>query len=332
MSEETQDFDLNAAAEEIIAESEPQEAATSETEAVSSDNQETEPQKTEAESTELSAEEILNKLGEEKADPKASTELLNSINALGAIYNGAPVKIESTDQLKELIQKGYDYTKKTMSHSEEVKAWKENQAKVEAEWKTKETQLQQQESQLAETIFENQIAEAVLTQMRDSDPDLFEEFKTRYNTEVSKRNQVLPYMKQFESQFQQLNGEIQSLKQDKTQKELSGIKQNWEQELQNTQTKYAPLTTKLGVKVDWEKVKKTWTNDASNSMTVEQALNAVYGSEMSKAYQSHQKLLATKNKTNTAMLKRTGASSNPGGKSESNNYGDNYEAFLRANA
>lgn len=333
MTEQEQGFDLHAAAEEIIG-NEPQSDATPEIETASGDTQETESQETQVESKELSPEEILAKLGEEKETPVAGKEILDQINALGAIHNGQPVKIENVDQLKELIQKGYDYTKKTMSLAEESKVFNEEKTKYQAELKQHTEALLSQESSLAETIYENQIAEAVLSEMKNSDPDLFEEFRQRYNRESSRRNEALnnPYMKQFNTQLQGLSGELQSLKQQKVQAELSGIKQGWEKELTSVQTKFAPIFSKLGVKADWAKVQKAWSSDASNSLTVEAALDAVHGADIRKAYESYNKLLATKNKTNTSMLKRTGVGSGQGSKQETVDFGGNYEAYLRANA
>lgn len=329
MSEQEQGFDLNAAANEIISNDSQEANAPTENESTTSDNQVIESQE-KVDGKELSPEEILKAVGEEKEDPKASEEILNQINALGLVHNGTPVKLADVNQLKELIQKGYDYTKKTMSHSDEVKAWKETQAKAETEWKEKHTQLQQYEEKLVEINNENQIMGSVLTELQNSDPDFFNEIATRYQAELNRRNQVMPYMKQFENKFNQLNGKIQSLEQQKQQSELTGIKQNWESDLQTTQGKYAPQLAKLGVKVDWDKVRKTWSSDATNSMSVEQALFAAYGKEITQANESYKKLLETKNKTNNTMLKRTGAGSNPGGKEETKNFGGNYEALLRA--
>lgn len=329
MSEERSEFNLEAAANEIIG-NDSQETATPEIETTGSDNQEIDSQENPVESKELTPEEILRQVGEEKEDPKAIDEILNQINALGVIHNGQPVKLESVNQLKELISKGQDYTKKTMAHAEEVKAWKETQAKTETEWKQKETQLQQYVGEVSEKISENQIVETVLMDMKNSDPDLFEEFRLRYTGELNRRQQAMPYVKEFESKFQNLRGEIDGLKQQKQQAELSSIKQNWESNLGETQGKYAPQLAKLGVKVDWDKVKKSWASDISNEMTVEQALFAAYGKEITKANESYQKLLSTKNKTNNAMLKRTGISSTQGGKEATmKDVGGNYERLLK---
>lgn len=318
-TETTTGFDLNAAADEVIS-NESQETATQETSEVESDKQ-TAPQENSTETNGNNVDEILGKLNEEKEDPKASEDLLKFVNELGATHNGLPVTVENKDQLKEYLQKGFDYTKKTMAHSETVKAWEESKAKAEAEWKQKEETFRQVENDLAEVSYENQIAEAVILEMKNTDPDLFEYFKNAYTREHTKRQQLAnnPVIKEYGSKLQELNGQLQSLKGEKTKEELNSVKQSWDKDLTTIQTKYAPITAKLGVKIDWDKkVKDIWAADVTGKMTVEQALHAAHGAEIQKAYESHQKMLATKNKASNSMLKRTGASGNASGKQQMN--------------
>lgn len=306
-TESKSEFNLSEAADELIS-NETTDAAASNNGEIESDKQNA-PQENSIEAKEVSPEEILGKLNEEKDDQKVSDDLLKFVNELGAVHNGQPVKIENSDQLKELVQKGYDYTKKTMALSEEVKAFEKQKETLDSEYKAKYQELEKVQNDLTEVNYENQIMQAILTEMQTNDPDLFEEIKTRYASEHNRRSQAMPYVKQFETKFDELNNKIQSLQGEKTKEELSTIKQTWEKELSAMQTKYAPMTNKLGVKFDWEKVQDAWKSDASGKMTVEQAIYATHGAEISKAYESHQKLLATKNKTSNAMLKKTGVGS-----------------------
>lgn len=328
-TETTTEFNLSAEADKIIAESEPASTSDSNVASNSGDTQETAPQQTEGESKELSAEEILGQVTSEKVDPKANEEILNAINSLGAIHNGNPVKIENLDQLKEVIQKGFDYTKKTMALSEEVKAFNDQKAKIETEWKAKEEEYFQRENQLAEVINENNIATNVLRELQATDPELFNEFKIRFEAELRRHEQALPHLKQYDAKFQELQSQIGQLKAGKTTEELNGIKKTWETELATTQTKYAPMVGKLGVKVDWDKVKEVWASDVSGKMSVEQALNAVHGADFNKAYTSHQKLLATKNKTTNSMLKKTGVGGAASGKDFTNKDNMDIGSYLR---
>lgn len=329
----TQEFNLMDAADEIISD-EPAEAATSTNDSSEGDNPEKEPQETTEETKALTPEEILNKVEEEKVDPKANVELLNLVNSLGAIHNGQPVKIENVDQLKELVQKGYDYTKKTMELSEQDKVFKETQTKFEAEYKQKQTELQEYEHSLAEVINETQIAGAVLAEMKATDPDLFADFAQRYQAEMNRRQQAASYVKPFEGKIQELSGEIQSLKQQKIEQEKAGVRANWESELKTAQTNYAPKLAKLGIAVDWDKVKSTWAADASGKLTVVNAVGALYGDAIQSAYESQQKMLETKNKTANTMLKRTGVGSgvskNTDLKKEAKKYGNDLNKFLLA--
>lgn len=89
------------------------------------------------------------------------------------------------------------------------------------------------------------------------------------------------------------------------------------------------MVGKLGVKVDWDKVKEIWSSDASGKMSVEQALNAVHGADFNKAYTSHHKLLATKNKTTNSMLKKTGVGGAASGKDFTNKDNMDIGSYLR---
>lgn len=243
---EKQGFDLNAAADELIS-NEAQEQAPSNDSDVESDKQ-TAPQENSTEEKEVSTEDILAKISEEKKEPQTANEdFLKFVNELGAVHNGQPVKIENVDQLKEFVQKGYDYTKKTMALSDEIKTFEKEKEAKEIEYKTKYEELVKVENDLAEVNYENQIMQAILQEMQTSDPDLFEEFKTRYATEHNRRSQAMPYVKQFETKFDELNNKIQSLQGEKEKNELLNIKQSWEKELSAVQTKYAPMTNKLGL-------------------------------------------------------------------------------------
>lgn len=318
------DFDLASVAEEIISD-EPIEAAKPENASTDGDNQETEPQKTSEEAKAQTTEDILNKVDLDKESPKANEEILNLINSLGAIHNGQPVKVDSVDQLKELVQKGYDYTKKTMELSEQDKAFKERETRYEAEYQQKQTQLQEYENSLAIVIQETQIAEAVLTEMKATDPDLFEDFRQRYERELNRRNQAASYMKPFEGKIQELSGKLQSLEQQKAQSELASVRKNWESELKDTQTNYAPKLAKLGIAVDWDKVRETWAADSSGKLSVVNAVGALYGDAIRSAYESQQKMLETKNKTANAILKRTGAGASPAKGDEVKKLADKYK-------
>lgn len=273
---------------------------------------------------------ILEKLGKEEAAPEVNNALIEQINALNAIHNGMPIKVDSPEQLRELLQKGFDYTKKTMSHSEEVKAKAEEFTARETKFQERETQLVQKEQEIQSTVYENKIMENMLLGWKNSDPELFSYLSQAYQQEVNKFEAQKPLITQYESQFKQLNDRFAQLEQGKQQEELGQIKKSWENEMNDVQTRMAAPLAKIGVKPDWEKVKQAWTADSTNKMSVEDALYAAHGKDIAKANESYQKLLATKNKTQTKMLSRSGIGNAAHGSKETLKVAPgNYEELLR---
>jgi len=322
--ESTGEFNLMEAAAELTSEG-AQAESTQET--FSEGQAETTPN--ESENAEMSAKDILEQVGKEEPQ-EASPELLAQINALGAIHNGMPISVNSPDQLKELLQKGFDYTKKTMAHAEEVRVKQEEFSKLENQFKEKETALAQKEQQLEQTVYTNQILGSIVAKIQAEDPELFEHLDRLYRNEEDSYNKQMPFKKQFEGEVNNLRQEIQGLKGQKQQEELSSIKQSWEKDLSEVQSKQAAALVKLGVKPDWEKVKQAWTADVTNKMTVEEALYAVHGKEIMKANESYQKMLATKAKTQGKLLGRSGVGAGQSSAKETIKVAPgNYEEILR---
>lgn len=321
------EFNIHEAANEIIAENDSQAESVSEN---SLEGQaEASLEKTD-EKIEASPEDILKEVAEQKEDPAQFAELLKGVNSLGMIRNGLPVSVESPEQLKELIQKGFDYTQKTMEHAELVKAKSEEFQQKEAHYKEVESQLAQKEQEISDVIFQNQILGTILQKMQAEDPELFTHLDSLYRKEESVYSAQMPIQKKFEGEIKQLKDQIQSIHGQKHSEELGKIKQGWEQELSTVQSQFAAPLAKLGVKADWNKVKEAWIADASNKMTVEQALYAVYGKDIVAANESHKKLLETKTKTQSAMLNRSGVGSGQRGKEETVKAPvGNYEQLLR---
>lgn len=300
------EFNIQEAVEELTSESGAESEASTETPSL-----EGQPENgaNENQEQEMSTENIFQELEKEQNNPEAHAALLEQINSLGMIFNGQPLKIESPDQLKELVQKGFDYTKKTMAHAEEVKAKNEEFAQMEAKFKQIEEQLQQREVEHNEILRDSEIFTNLIMQWKTSDPDLYDYLAKAYSGELSKYGQTQLIAQKYDGKIKELNDKFAKLEQVKTQENLSKIKQSWESELSEVQTKTGGYMAKLGVKVDWDKVKQAWMADATNSMSVENALHAVYGKDIAKAYESHKKLMATKNKTQASLLSRSGVGS-----------------------
>lgn len=258
---------------------------------------------------EVNPRDILDKVGQEQVDSESFKQTLEQINQLGAIHNGQPVAIDSPEMLKEIIQKGFDYTKKTMAHAEDVRLKTEEFATREAKYKETEQVLAQKEQEMESTVNDNNIITALLTEWQTKDPELFSFIQSAYVERLNQFNAQKPVIARYEGQFKELQNEIQQLKGGKQTEELSSIKQGWEKDLGDTQARTASSLAKLGVKVDWDKVKDVWSSDATGKMGVEDALYAAFGKDIAKANQSYQKLLTTRNKANAAKIQRTGVSS-----------------------
>lgn len=304
---DTSSYDEDAMASEILGnDSHSNQVSDDETEGQS----ETDPDKT---VTDENADpgNILKLVANEKVNPADSTELLGKINSLGLTRNGLPINVESPEVLKELIQKGYDYTQKTMEHAETVKV---KEAEY-AQFKESEAAFTQKTQQFETTLQNHDMLVDIVTDIQKNDPELFAHLDSMMVKRQNDFNVANKYREQFDGKVLQLKSEIDGLKSGKQAEELNGIKQGWEKGLSETQTSHAASLLKLGVKADWEKVKAAWAADTTEKMSVEQALFAVHGKDIFKANESYQKLLATKNKVQSAQINRSGV----GGGSKSGN-------------
>lgn len=306
------EFNIHEAADEIIS-NDPQDASANES---SLDGQADNASTEVSEKNEVSPEEILKQVAEQKEAPEQFADLLKGVNGLGMVRNGLPVSVESPEQLKELIQKGFDYTQKTMEHAESVKAKEAEFQQKEAQYKEVETQIAQKEQQFEQVIFTNQIMGELVQELQTKDPELFEHLDALFREKESAYTRAAPFKKEFEGKISELEKKLSGFEQQKQSEDLGKIKQGWESELSDVQAKFAASLSKLGVKPDWNLVKDQWTSDASNKMTVEQALYAVHGKDIAKANESHKKLLETKTKTQANMLHRTGVSGGKNGAEE----------------
>ncbi len=324
---ENVEFNLHDAADELIS----NEAQAESTPAAPAEGQPaTDPANTVSE--EQRAQDILNgKIVEEKP-AEINQALIDQINSIGAIHNGLPIKVDSPDQLKELLQKGFDYTKKTMAHAEESRLKQEEFAKIESGFKEREAAYAQKEQQLQTTVFTNQMMSAIIGKMQTEDPELFQHLDMLYRKEEESYNKQAPFKAEFEGKFNSLQQEIQGLKGQKQQEELGSIKQNWESGLAELQTQRGARLKELGIVPNWGKVKEVYASDASNKMTHEQALLAVHGADMIKMAESQLKTLQLKNKTQSQKLGRGGVGQRQSGNSTTAVKGDDMMTFLRTEA
>jgi hypothetical protein len=314
-NEGNEGFNIQAAADEIIAEGDSQSSSTEDSS--QSAGQSSQDSQNAAENTELSAEDILNQVGEQKeGNPEQFADLLKAVEGLGAVHHGAPIKVDTPEKLKQLLEMGAGFYQKTEAHANELKA-------KEAEFLQKETAFTEREQSIAqkEQAFEkgqqfNNLMMDLIEDLAKSDPELFEHIDGLYQQREKAFHAQFPLQQKYDARFAELDNKFKSIEQQKQSEELKGIKQTWEKDLSEVQTKVAASLSKLGVAPDWNKVKEAWTSDASGKMTVEQALYATYGADIQKAHQSQLKLLETKNKTNAKLLGRTGVGQGQSGGKE----------------
>lgn len=301
--ESTGEFNIYEAAEEVIAEGDPETDATDDSS--SSDGQADGLQEKTEEVKELSPEEILKQVADQKESPEQFAEVLKLVNQLGAIGNGVPINVESPEQLKKLLEMGAGFYGKTEEHANLVKAKEAEFLQKETHLKEYESGLAQKEQEVEEVKYTQQILSSLFTKLQANDPELYAHLDSLYSGEENVFKSNASTHKKFEGEIKQLKDQIQNIHGEKKQQELGQIKQGWQKELTEVQTKHAAPLSKLGVKVDWKKVEDAWQADASNTISVEQALYAVHGKDIVAANESHKKLLETKNKTQSKLLHRS---------------------------
>ncbi len=255
----------------------------------------------------LSPEDVLRQLAEEK--PEVDQEFIDKLNALGGIHNGMPIKVNSVEEAKELMMKGFDYTKKSMAREEEYRLKEEGFSQKEAQYNQRETAIAQKEQGMQAQLQYNQIIGSIVARMETEDPELFSHLDRLYRNEETTLQRQMPFKAELENRFKQYEDKFKQLEAGTQQKELEQIKGGWAKELSEVQTKQEAQLNKLGIRPDWKKVESTWEADVTGKMTGEQALFAVYGSEILKANESRIKNLETKNKVNSKIVGRSGVGS-----------------------
>lgn len=317
-TESSGDFNLRDAADELLG-NETQDGSTSEE---LTDGQ-LEKAPTETVSDEQKALDVLNGKVDQTKEEAGNIALLEQINAIGAIHNGQPVKFESMEQMKEIIQKGYDYTKKTMAHAEEVKNFQEQSRQV------AET-FQQRDQEIHATTVKNSIVDQMVDRMKESDPELYQYIQEAFSREVAEHEKNHAINAKSEGRFKDLEKKFEDMEKGKEQDTLNTVKGNWEKELADVQTNKSARLKQLGIVPDWNKVKAVYAADSSNKMTAEAALLAVYGADMIRANESETSRLKKANAFQASRNGRGGVSSSHKG-SESTSFGvGDYASILRA--
>lgn len=214
--------------------------------------------------------------------------LVELVNSLGAIHGDTPIKIESKDQLKNLIQMGHDYTQKTQALSADRKGFESEKAQAEQIFGEQVQQFNQQVQQFETQMRELQQWRYTIDELKSNAPDIFEELQRAYaNTGKQFENPVL------NQKIAALEAQIAEAKQGLTQRENKLILDSFEKEkaaLSSTEQSWK----ELGVAVDWDQVKQTWAQTGMEKL--EQVLWAKYGPVVNKAIESKNKVATTQKK------------------------------------
>lgn len=239
---------------------------------------------------------------EEGAGPQDENALLERINALGAIHNELPVKVESLEELKNLVQMGKDYTLKTQTLSEERKAWDAEKSGAENELNAAIQEFNKSQGEYQEQIQELQNWTFTLNQLKESAPDIFDEVQRAYNGTVQQfKNPIL------DQQLAAIRAELAETKKGLTSREDKLIVDKFETDKASMAATEQSMK-ELGVNIDWNEVKKEW---ASSGLEVKKVIGAMYFDQMTKAQASKAKVEATKAKVSARPV-ATGSKSRPG--------------------
>ncbi len=279
---------------------------------------------------ELSLDEITKGLEGKEVEAPKTGDLLSLVNALGMKRGEEAIALKDEKEVAELIQKGFDYTKKTQEHADGVRQKEEAYAQKEKEFSERFAQKEQEFSTIKQeqTILETAIRKLQSSQSED-DKYLLAEIGRIYNETHGEFERNKPYTQEMDNKFKSLSDEIAALKGKKVEEEHANIRTGLEQDLSSFQSKIAPTLQTLKIAPSWEKVKEMWAADATGKMSAENAFMAVHGKEMISAYSSHQKVLEAKAKAQEKLLGRGAGSGMRGVKPDIQTKTDSLGDFLQ---
>lgn len=258
--------------------------------------------------------------GEEvSADENQENGILEQINALGLIHNDTDLKVESVEQLKSLVQQGFDYTKKTQSLADERKSFEVEKSSAEKELMTAIEEFNKQSEGMSAQLQELELWGHTIERMKSEAPDVFEEVQALFDG--TRRQYDNPM---FKNQIESLRKEFSETQNSLKQRENQAIVDQFERE-KASMSDIEKSMTDLGVKVDWDKVKSEWAN---TGMDLKKVVGSLYFESIAKAQASKEKVAANK----TAATKRpvgTGTSSRPGRVTQDVKYDGSIDSLIQ---
>ena len=238
----------------------------------------------------------------EPADEGQESGILEQINALGLVHNETDLRVESIDQLKGLVQQGFDYTKKTQSLADEKKSFEVEKTQAETELLSAIEEFNQQSEAFSQKMQDLELWSHTIERMKSEAPDVFEEVQALFTG--TKRQYENPMIK---NQIDSLRKEFSESQRVLRERENQAILDQFERE-KTAMSDVEKSMGDLGIKVDWNKVKSEWAN---TGMDLKRVVGSLYFESIAKAQASKQKVAATK----VAATKRpvgAGVSARPG--------------------
>lgn len=240
--------------------------------------------------------------------PKEGEEVLKSdidmINGLGLLRNGLPIKYETIDQVKEILQKDYDQTQK---YQEIADFRKQSEQEISTNKQTFEAEVKtfgEEKQKFTETINDHDVVLSALEELKQTNPDIFDEFLAgpiSRHTQMQKAAHNNPYVSSMQKELQELKGEFGKLTEAKELEKSTSINDKFSEEFKSVQSSYATKLKSLKIVPNWKSVEDYYRKHNGPEMTVKQALMAVHGEDMEKSFESLNKNLSTKNKSNLRM-------------------------------
>lgn len=232
--------------------------------------------------------------------------ILNLVNSLGAIHGDQPIKIESRDQLKNLVQMGHDYTQKTQALSEERKVLESERGQVEQVLEGSINEFNQRVQAFETQQREFQQWTYTIEALKQDAPDIFDEIQRAFsNTGKQFDNPV------YNQKFAALESKLANAEKALAERENKLIVDSFDTEKGKLASTEQSLK-ELGITVDWDAAKKEW---ASTGLPLNKVVGSLYFDAMTKAQASKSKVATVKTKV---AAKPTGMAnaSRPGMKSK----------------
>lgn len=279
---------------------------------------------------EVSEEEGEQSLSEEESSEEESEEFEGKDEALDddeprfeLVHNGEK-KTVTLDEMKELAQKGFDYTKKTQSVGEEKKALEQEMQRFKEESEKTIEDLESRYKEIDDVINLKQQWDFFLDNLENTDPDFFSEIQEKFQETSSAYNNPL-----IKKQLDVFNQKLTEIEKRGQKYENEAILKAYESEKNNFQESMNSTFEALGLKPDWNKVESAWKKGAES---VERAFYMVHGPDMVKLWNSKQKLSNTKKVAQRSKAPQVGSvsSKKPAGKAAPDTKGLTYQEMTEA--